>query len=157
VSRKKPRKARIPGTPIVLPGSFAGTKSAQDAAAQTKQIQDLIDLLKRNHLTELEIERAGVRIRVRHEIGMKTVSATVSDTPHLRRPYDRHAPHGEVSDMSGRIASLMHGWRPPHLIFPQGSPAPAPDTRGRADQGATQASPGGVRQRRSPHPPDRPS
>lgn len=79
MSRKKSRKSRATGTPIVLPGSFAGTKSAQDAAAQTKQIQELIDLLKRNHLTELEIERAGVRIRVRHEVGMKTLSTTVSD------------------------------------------------------------------------------
>jgi acetyl-CoA carboxylase biotin carboxyl carrier protein len=86
VSRKKPRKSRISGTPIVLPGAFGATKSAQDAAAQTKQIQDLIDLLKRNHLTELEIERAGVRIRVRHEVGMKTVSATVSEAGHAVPP-----------------------------------------------------------------------
>jgi acetyl-CoA carboxylase biotin carboxyl carrier protein len=63
----------------VLPGSFAGTKSAQDAAAQNKQIQEIIDLLKRNQLTELEIERAGVRIRVRHEIVAKTVAATVTE------------------------------------------------------------------------------
>ena len=28
MSRKKPSKARISGTPIVLPGSFAGAKSA---------------------------------------------------------------------------------------------------------------------------------
>ena len=85
MSRKKPRKARIPGTPIVLPGSF-GTKSAQDAAAQMKQIQELIDLLKRNHLTELEIERAGIRIRVRHEIGIKTVSASVSEAGQASAP-----------------------------------------------------------------------
>ena len=85
MSRKKPRKARIPGTPIVLPGSF-GTKSAQDAAAQTRQIQELIDLLKRNHLTELEIERAGIRIRVRHEIGIKTVSASVSEPGQASAP-----------------------------------------------------------------------
>ena len=85
MSRKKPRKARIPGTPIVLPGSF-GTKSAQDAAAQTRQIQELIDLLKRNHLTELEIERAGIRIRVRHEIGIKTVSASVSEAGQASAP-----------------------------------------------------------------------
>jgi acetyl-CoA carboxylase biotin carboxyl carrier protein len=69
----------------VLPGSF-GTKSAQDAAAQTKQIQELIDLLKRNHLTELEIERAGVRIRVRHEIGIKTVSASHSESGQASAP-----------------------------------------------------------------------
>jgi acetyl-CoA carboxylase biotin carboxyl carrier protein len=79
VSRKKARKSKERGTPIVLPSSFAGTKSAQDAAAQNKQIQEMIDLLKRNHLTELEIERAGVRIRVRHEVGVKTVAAAVSE------------------------------------------------------------------------------
>jgi acetyl-CoA carboxylase biotin carboxyl carrier protein len=80
VSRKKPRRSRVTGTPIVLPGSFAGAKGAQEAAAHTKQIQELIDLLKRNHLTELEIERAGVRIRVRHEVGIKTLSAAASDS-----------------------------------------------------------------------------
>ncbi len=79
MSRKKPRKSTRHGTPIVLPGSFAGATSAQDAAAQQRQIQDMIDLLKRNHLTELEIERAGVRIRVRHEAAVKTVSAAVSE------------------------------------------------------------------------------
>ncbi|HEX6949203.1 MAG TPA: acetyl-CoA carboxylase biotin carboxyl carrier protein [Nitrospira sp.] len=106
MSRKKPRKARIPGTPIVLPGSFAGTKSAQDAAAQTKQIQDLIDLLKRNHLTELEIERAGLRIRVRHEIGMKTVSALVSEPGQTSPPAMAHhaVPASDlVEDAAGQI------------------------------------------------------
>ena len=102
MSRKKPRKARISGTPIVLPGSF-GTKSAQDAAAQTKQIQELIDLLKRNHLTELEIERAGVRIRVRHEIGIKTVSASVSE------PGQASAPAVSSASRSGQ----RFDWRTP--------------------------------------------
>lgn len=79
MSRKKSRRSRSSGTPIVLPGTFADAKGAQDAATQHKQIQEMIDLLKRNHLTELEIERAGVRIRVRHEIGIKTVAATVTE------------------------------------------------------------------------------
>jgi acetyl-CoA carboxylase biotin carboxyl carrier protein len=79
VSRRKARKSKERGTPIVLPSSFAGAKSAQDTAAQNKQIQDMIDLLKRNHLTELEIERAGVRIRVRHEVGVKTLATAVTD------------------------------------------------------------------------------
>lgn len=83
MSRKKSRSAKTRGTPIVLPQSLLGSKSSPDAgalaAAQHKQIQDMIDLLKRNHLTELEIERAGVRIRVRHEVAVKTVSATVTD------------------------------------------------------------------------------
>lgn len=106
MSRKKPRKARISGTPIVLPGSFAGAKSAQDAATQTKQIQDLIDLLKRNHLTELEIERAGVRIRVRHEVGVKAVSATVSDAGQASVPAASHqtVPASDlVEDAAGHI------------------------------------------------------
>ena len=106
MSPKKPRKGRLSGTPIVLPGTFAGTKSAQDAAAQTKQIQDLIDLLKRNHLTELEIERAGVRIRVRHEVGMKTVSATVSDPGHASAPAvtQQTVPTSELmEDAAGQI------------------------------------------------------
>ena len=79
MSRKKARKSKDRGTPIVLPSSFAGAKSAQDAAAHNKQIQEMIDLLKRNQLTELEIERAGVRIRVRHEVGVKTIATTVAD------------------------------------------------------------------------------
>jgi len=79
VSRKKARTSKDRGTPIVLPSSFAGAKSAQDAAAQHKQIQEMIDLLKRNQLTELEIERAGVRIRIRHETGIKTIATTVTD------------------------------------------------------------------------------
>ena len=106
MSRKKARKARISGTPIVLPSSFAGAKSAQDAATQTKQIQDLIDLLKRNHLTELEIERAGLRIRVRHEVGMKTVSATVSDPgPGSAPAMTQHAvpPSELVENAAGQI------------------------------------------------------
>ena len=55
----------------MLPGSFA--PSAAEAhqpllsSEQAGQIQSLIDLLKRNHLTELEIERAGVRVRLRYE------------------------------------------------------------------------------------------
>jgi acetyl-CoA carboxylase biotin carboxyl carrier protein len=106
VSRKKPSKTRISGTPIVLPGSFAGSRSAQDAAAQTKQIQDLIDLLKRNQLTELEIERAGVRIRVRHEVGVKTVSATVSDPGQASAPavsQQTTSASDSVEDAAGHI------------------------------------------------------
>jgi acetyl-CoA carboxylase biotin carboxyl carrier protein len=34
-------------------------------------------LLKRNQLTELEIERAGVKVRLRHEVGGKTMPTTV--------------------------------------------------------------------------------
>jgi acetyl-CoA carboxylase biotin carboxyl carrier protein len=95
VSPKKSRKSKVRGTPIVLPRSFSESRNVPDqatlAAAQNKQIQDMIDLLKRNHLTELEIERAGVRIRVRHELLGKTIAATVpelgsSGTPTTSKP-----------------------------------------------------------------------
>ena len=106
MSRKKPRRSKRHGTPIVLPGSFAGATSAQDAAAQQRQIQDLIDLLKRNHLTELEIERAGVRIRVRHEAAVKTVSAAVSEAGQgTGQPVSPHTspPNELAEDTAGHI------------------------------------------------------
>ncbi len=79
MSPKKSRKSKGRGAPIVLPQSFTGSQNTLDSAAQSRQIQDMIDLLKRNHLTELEIERAGIRIRVRHETGLRSVAATVTD------------------------------------------------------------------------------
>jgi acetyl-CoA carboxylase biotin carboxyl carrier protein len=105
VSRKKARKPTQRGTAIVLPGSFAGTKSAQDTAAQHRQIQEMIDLLKRNQLTELEIERAGVRIRVRYEVGVKTVAATVTESgPSTASILSQSTPvSAPVEDASGQI------------------------------------------------------
>jgi acetyl-CoA carboxylase biotin carboxyl carrier protein len=74
----KPKKR-----PIILPHTFSGAPPAPDTlltSHQTKQIQELIDLLRKNNLTELELEREGVRIRVRHEVGMKTFSASVQES-----------------------------------------------------------------------------
>jgi acetyl-CoA carboxylase biotin carboxyl carrier protein len=38
----------------------------------TKQIQELVEFAKKNGLTELELEREGVRVRIRWEAGLKT-------------------------------------------------------------------------------------
>jgi acetyl-CoA carboxylase biotin carboxyl carrier protein len=80
VSKKKPRKTK---PPIVLPQVFAETGAGHSAPLlmgnQAKHVQELIDLLKRNNLTELELEREGIRIRVRHEHGVKTI-ATAPET-----------------------------------------------------------------------------
>ena len=76
----RPKKKQL--RPIVLPQAFPGAQAPADTiltGTQTKQIQDLIDLLRRNNLTELELERQGVRIRVRHEVGMKTVTTSVQE------------------------------------------------------------------------------
>jgi acetyl-CoA carboxylase biotin carboxyl carrier protein len=45
-----------------------------------KQIQELIDLLRRNNLTELEFERQGVRIRVRHETSVKGATTSLQES-----------------------------------------------------------------------------
>lgn len=46
---------------------------------QLAQIQELIDLLKRNNLTELEVEREGLRIRLRYETsGRPAVAAAAT-------------------------------------------------------------------------------
>ena len=76
----KPKKG---GRPIILPHAFAANQSGQGisllSGQQSKQIQELIDLLKKNNLTELELEREGLRIRVRHDTGLRTVTATVPE------------------------------------------------------------------------------
>jgi acetyl-CoA carboxylase biotin carboxyl carrier protein len=46
---------------------------------QSRHIQELIDLLKKNNLTELELECEGLRVRVRNEIGVKTVTTSATD------------------------------------------------------------------------------
>jgi acetyl-CoA carboxylase biotin carboxyl carrier protein len=83
VSKQKSSKLKKRGTPIILPQAIAATQSGQGTRSlyeqQTKYIQELIDLLKKNNLTELELEREGLRIRVRYEIGGKTITTTVAD------------------------------------------------------------------------------
>jgi len=83
VSKQKLSKSKKRGTPIILPQAFAASPSGQTtpllSVPQTKHIQELIDLLKKNNLTELELEREGLRIRVRYEIGVRTITATVPE------------------------------------------------------------------------------
>jgi acetyl-CoA carboxylase biotin carboxyl carrier protein len=83
VSTRPPSKSKKGARPIILPQAFAATHLGQEApllsGQQAKQIQELIDLLKKNNLTELELEREGLRIRVRHETGFRTITATVPE------------------------------------------------------------------------------
>ena len=62
--------------------------AAATAADQAQPIQVLIDLLKQNNLAELEVEREGIRIRLRREPAVPPAPAprpdsvsTVHDTP----------------------------------------------------------------------------
>jgi acetyl-CoA carboxylase biotin carboxyl carrier protein len=70
----------------MLPSSFTPMAGEQGGPLlhpeQIGQIQSLVDLLKRNNLTELEIERGGVRVRLRHEPATKAALVQSSDAPH---------------------------------------------------------------------------
>lgn len=69
--RSKPKTRRI-----VLPETQRPpVGDASLAIGSSKHLQELIDLLRRNNLTELEVEHQGVRIRLRHESMGKTPMA----------------------------------------------------------------------------------
>jgi acetyl-CoA carboxylase biotin carboxyl carrier protein len=94
-ARKKTGKGRASAKPIVLPSAYAprGFEAEQpllhpDHAAQ---IQQLVDLLKRNHLTELEIERGGIRVRVRHEPVVRSSSGPPAEPSHAAAVTQSHA------------------------------------------------------------------
>ncbi len=110
MSRGKPRRSNKRETPIVLPQALAA--GAGDAGRpfltgnQSKHIQELVDLLKRNNLTELELEREGVRIRIRHEVGVKTITAAVTDMGPAGTtvvPQPAVPPSGVTEDTSGLV------------------------------------------------------
>ncbi len=83
MSKQKLSKSKKRGAPIILPQDFAAASSGQGtpllSGQQAKHIQELIDLLRKNNLTELELEREGLRIRVRYEIGVRTITTTVPE------------------------------------------------------------------------------
>ena len=83
MNKRATSKSKKGGRPIILPQAFASIQGGQGtpllSGQQNKDIQELIDLLKKNNLTELELERDGLRIRVRYEIGAKTITTTVAD------------------------------------------------------------------------------
>jgi acetyl-CoA carboxylase biotin carboxyl carrier protein len=87
-SRREDRSGKGRARPIVLPGSLAPSAAGINQPLlhpeQVAQIQSLIDLLKRNHLTELEIERAGLRVCLRHEPATKGMPAHAAEE--IQRP-----------------------------------------------------------------------
>ncbi|MFM9907685.1 MAG: acetyl-CoA carboxylase biotin carboxyl carrier protein [Nitrospiraceae bacterium] len=83
MSKQKMSKSKKRGTRIILPRPLVDSAGGQGlprlSGQQSQHIQDLIDLLKKNNLTELELEREGLRIRVRHEFEMRTITTTVAE------------------------------------------------------------------------------
>lgn len=113
-SRRSARSRRTP-RPFILPSAVRGpSPETLITGVQNKQIQDLIDLLRRNNLTELELERQGVRIRIRHEAGSRpvTVSAqesTPSPSPPTVQPVAASGPHSEQNTSLVTIVSPIVG------------------------------------------------
>ena len=83
MSKRATSKSKKGGRPIILPQAFASIQGGQGtpllSGQQNKDIQELIDLLKKNNLTELELERDGLRIRVRHETGVRSITGMVPE------------------------------------------------------------------------------
>nr|MDP9180050.1 acetyl-CoA carboxylase biotin carboxyl carrier protein [Gemmatimonadota bacterium] len=114
------------GKPIVLPSAFAPRSSGPDQTLlspdQAAQIQQLADLLKRNHLTELEIERTGMRIRIRHEpaIRMSPVQtvetalnqATASGTASTTQTHPLEGTEGQVTITSPIVGTFYRSPSP---------------------------------------------
>ncbi len=94
---------------IVLPK--AENETSQEISltgGSTKQIQELIDLLRRNNLTELEFERQGIRIRIRHELSTRPLVTSAQDsvpTP-LQQPMHSASAVTSVSDASTGFVTI---------------------------------------------------
>jgi acetyl-CoA carboxylase biotin carboxyl carrier protein len=66
------REVAVDGGPLAMGGSLHG---------QAREIQALIDLARRNKLSELEVERAGSRIRIRLEPDFREASVPPRHMP----------------------------------------------------------------------------
>ena len=77
----KRRRAKAKTRRIVVPEIASHPiPDASLAGGSSKQIQELIDLLRRNNLTELEFERQGTRIRIRHEASVKGATTSLQES-----------------------------------------------------------------------------
>jgi acetyl-CoA carboxylase biotin carboxyl carrier protein len=80
VSRRRSTHSKTKARRVVLPQTAEETgHEVSLTGGSTKQIQELIDLLRRNNLTELEFERQGIRIRVRHDLAAKPLTTSVQE------------------------------------------------------------------------------
>jgi acetyl-CoA carboxylase biotin carboxyl carrier protein len=108
VNKRVSSKSKRGRKPIILPQAFTASQSGQGipllSGQQTRQIQELIDLLKKNNLTEMELEWEGLRVRVRHETGLRTITASDQGTSIATFTTQQSAAIGtKVEDTTGMI------------------------------------------------------
>ena len=103
MSRRRPTHSKTKARRIVLPQPEEEIGHELSlAGGSTKQIQELIDLLRRNNLTELECERQGIRIRVRQDLATRPLATSVQEfvpTP-PQQPMHSASATTSVSDAS---------------------------------------------------------
>lgn len=113
MSKRPSSKSKKGGRPIILPQAFAPTQSEREkpllSGQQTQHVQELIDLLKKNNLTEMELEHEGLRIRVRHEGGPRTITATVPEheTPISTSPAQQPAAAGTKIEKTPGMITIV--------------------------------------------------
>ena len=109
MSRRRSVHSKSRTRRIVLPD--AGDEPVHETSltgGSTKQIQELIDLLRRNNLTELEFERQGIRIRVRHELVVRSLGTSAQEsvpTP-PQQPMHSASATTSVSDASTGFVTI---------------------------------------------------
>lgn len=107
MSARRPTRPKKKSGHGVIPAAFSGAgQETLLPSGQTKQIQDLIDLLRRNNLTELELEREGVRIRVRHEPATRSMITSMQDSSPAALQQHMHstaASGAPAEDMAGMV------------------------------------------------------
>lgn len=110
MSKPRSKSRHQKGGPIILPKAFPSVAPAKEpvlvSGEQAKQIQELVDLLKRNNLTEIEIEREGVRLRLRCDSGRggaPTVMVTPSATAQIATAQPQSTGEGASGETDGLV------------------------------------------------------
>jgi len=107
-ARVPPRPRKEPGQLAAVPNPFPDLSSGSQeftgmGVDQHREIQELIDVLKRNNLAELEYERDGFRIYVKREAGPGQAAAARDSVPAgLERHAERLADSGPA-DTVGKV------------------------------------------------------
>ncbi len=103
----RPRKGRPRSLPVTAAAPDLSPSNGlphTPSAEQQKQIQDLVDLLKRNNLAELEWECETFRVRLRHESQARPQPPSPADVVQLahRAPLETARPV-EPPDTAGLV------------------------------------------------------
>lgn len=90
-------------------GSGHKSRPSHDTSAEQKLIRDLADLLKDTELTEIELERQGLRVRVARSATVTSYAAPAPAAPTAPTAPAATASDGPVGNAPGTVTSPMVG------------------------------------------------